>query len=287
MRLDVMARLRHLPILIVIGWWILDLQVHWRTLVEFQHGWLVFPLAAYLAWERAPGRPPSTPPASARGPMALAILSMPAVLVAQLYKEALASTATSSFLMSLGCVGFLMAMIWLLHGLPVAKRFLLPVLFVFVAVPIPKTLWNPIVLGLQGLITSLNVEALNLLGIPAERSGNLIRLPGGTVGVDEACSGIRSLQASIMAAVFIADLTLRRGGTKVFFLLAGIALAIAGNFGRSMYLSLTAARRGVGAVAAVHDTAGWSVLGFTAAGLAVLAWLIARLEKRAAQPFQP
>lgn len=273
-----------LPWLAVICWWVWDLQVHWRGQVEYQHGWLVVPLAAYLAWERLPGCPASNPPGSARGPWVLAVVSVPLVAVAELYKNAVASTAASSFALSLGACGFVTAILWAQHGWPVARRFLFPLAFAFVAVPIPKSVWNPVVLGLQGFITVLNVETLNLLGIPAQRSGNLIHLPRGTVGVDEACSGIRSLQSSIMAALFIADLTLRRGGAKFLFFVAGIVLAVVGNLGRSLYLSLTAAQQGVQAVDTVHDTAGWSVLIFTAAGIALLAWWVGRLERRMAMP---
>jgi len=270
----------HLPWLSVLAWWVWDLRVHWEALVEFQHGWLVVPLAAYLAWERMPGCPPSSATPSVRGPVLLALLGAPLVLVAELYKNAVASTPSSSFALSIGCCCFITAILWVQHGWPVARRFLFPLLFIFVAVPIPKIVWNPVVLGLQGFITALNVETLNLLGIPAQRAGNLIHLPRGTVGVDEACSGIRSLQSSIMAALFIADLTLKRGGAKVFFFVVGIGLAVVGNFGRSLFLSLTAASKGIQAVEGVHDTAGWSVLIFTAGGIALLAWWVARTEKR-------
>lgn len=276
-------QLIHLPWLTVLAWWVWDLHVHWEAMVEFQHGWLVVPLAGYLAWERLIGCPKSQPSTSVRGPLLLALIGAPLVLVAELYKNAVASTPSSSFALSLGCCCFITAILWAQHGWPVAKRFLFPLLFVFVAVPIPKILWNPVVLGLQGFITALNVETLNLLGIPAQRAGNLIHLPRGTVGVDEACSGIRSLQSSIMAALFIADLTLKRGGAKVFFFVFGIVLAVVGNFGRSLFLSLTAASKGVQAVEGVHDTAGWSVLIFTAGGIALLAWWVGRAEKRIAE----
>lgn len=272
--------LRHLPIALILAWWFYDLQVHWRAMVEFQHGWLVGPLAAYLAWERWPNRPSSAPPKSFWGPLVLALASMPFVVMAELYKQAIAPTPSASFVLSIGCTGFLLAVIWMMHGAPMARRFAFPIFFLFVAVPIPRMLWNPVVLGLQGFIAILNVETLNLLGIPAFRTGSVIQLPRGAVGVDEACSGIRSLQASIMAGLFIADLTFRRGSAKILFLTAAVALAVVGNFGRSLYLSLTAARRGVDAVAGVHDTAGWSVLIFTAAGLAALAWFILRVERR-------
>src|SRR5690606_33765460 len=62
----------HLPIALVFLWWMADLQVHWRGMVEFQHGWLVVPLAGYLAWERWNERPASRPPRSPWGPVGLA-----------------------------------------------------------------------------------------------------------------------------------------------------------------------------------------------------------------------
>ncbi len=49
--------------------------------------------------------------------------------------------------------------------------------------------------------------------------------------------------------------------------------------------SLTAHWRGAEALQSVHDTAGWSVLAFTAAGVAALAWWVERSEKgRARKP---
>jgi exosortase len=180
--------------------------------------------------------------------------------------------------LSIGCALFVAAMVRGLHGQRTLRHFVFPLLFFFIAVPIPKSLWNPIVLGLQTFVAILNVEALGLLGIPAERHAHVIQLPNGKVGVDEACSGVRSLQSSIMAALFIGDLTLRRTGWKVFFALGGIALAVAGNFARSLYLSTTAYRHGTEALKAIHDAAGWSVLAFTACGLVLLAMLVGRLE---------
>ncbi|MCK6499804.1 MAG: exosortase/archaeosortase family protein [Nitrospira sp.] len=271
--------LAHAPCLLILGWWVGDLQLHWRALPEFQHGWLVVPLALFLAWERWPGRPSIASSNARWGPLMLAMAMFPLVLVAELYQHAVAPSVASSFALSVGCAGYLVAILWLVDGWPVARHFLFPILFLFVAVPIPKIVWNPVVFGLQGLIAVLNVETLNLIGVPATRSGNLIVLPQGMVGVDEACSGIRSLQSSIMAALFIADLTLRRVSLKVLFVLIGVVLALMGNFGRSLYLSMTAARHGVDAVIGAHDAAGWSVLVFTTVGLAIVGWRILRAER--------
>lgn len=275
--------LRHAPILAVAAWWIYDLQVHWRGQVEYQYGWIVAMLVGYLVWDRWPTLPGPTPLRRRWLPWALAAAGAPFVLVAELYKHGVANTPAASFALSLGCTAFILAMLLVLHGPAATRRLLFPLLFMFVAVPIPKILWNPVVFSLQSLVTFLNVEALNMLGIAAVQSANVIQLPRGVVGVDEACSGVRSLQSSIMAALFIGDLTLRRRSAKVFFLASGIALAIVGNFFRSLYLSLTAHHRGVEAVDVVHDTAGWSILIFTAGGLILTAMVVTRMERLAAQ----
>lgn len=263
------------------AWWLRDLSFQWASLVEYRFGWIVVMLTAYLAWERWPTRPTDDQPAPLGRSLALAGLGLPCVLVAELYKIGVARVPSSSFLLSVGTALFVAATLLQAGGPRTLQHFLFPLLFFFVAVPLPKLFWNPVVLGLQGLITWMNVEALNLLGIPAQQYGNVIQLPNTKVGVDEACSGVRSLQSSIMAGLFIGDLILRRTGWKVFFLGAGIALAIVGNFGRALSLALAAHRGGSSALDAIHDTAGWSVLIFTAAGVSLLAWWVSRLEQRA------
>lgn len=268
-----------LPLALVAAWWIRDLSYQWSSLLEYRFGPIVVMLAAYLIWERWPTRPKRDEPASFGLSLALAALGFCCVAAAELYRIGIARTPTSSMLLSIGCASFIAAKLLAISGRRTLLHFLFPLLFFFIAVPIPKFFWNPIVLGLQSFVAMLNVEALRIMGIPAERFAHVIQLPNTRVGVDEACSGVRSLQSSIMAALFVGDLTLRKGGWKVFFLIGGVVLAIAGNFFRSLYLCLTAYHHGDSALKAVHDTAGWSVLAFTAVGVVLLAMLVSRLDR--------
>jgi exosortase len=151
--------------------------------------------------------------------------------------------------------------------------------FLFVALPMPSAIQNPLVGGLQSEVAAINVEVLNLIGIPAEQIGSLIRLPNGTVGVDEACSGIRSLQSTVMATLFIGHLTLRRISLRCALLVLGIGLAVFGNVIRSLFLTYTANAQGLSAIDKFHDAAGWSILLFTAGGVAALAVLLGKAEK--------
>lgn len=275
------AWLRWFPLGIILAWWIRDLSFQWATQVEYQFGWIVLMLVAYLVWERWPTRPESDKPAPFALSLGLALTGLIFVFMAELYKMGVARVPMSSFVLSLGCTLFVIAYILQAAGARTLRHFLFPLLFLYVAVPLPRLIWNPVVFSLQSFVTLLNVETLNLIGIPAEKQGHTIRLPNTVVGVDEACSGVRSLQSSIMAALFIGDLVLKRAGWKVFFLISGVALAVLGNFGRSLYLSVTAHRSGPEALDAIHDTAGWSVLLFTAVGVSLLAWFASGWEKAA------
>lgn len=272
--------MRVLPGALIVGWWIWDLSYQWRSLVEYQYGWIVVLLTGFLIWERMPTRPLEDEPAGFSLCLGLAAAGMPLVALGELYRIGVARTPASSMCLSLGIALFLSANLLYAGGRQTFRHFVFPLAFFFLAVPIPKIVWNPIVFSLQSLITWLNVETLNLVGIPAMKVGHVIQLPRCTVGVDEACSGIRSLQSSLMAALFVGDLMLRRPGSRVVFLLAGLVLAVIGNFLRSLYLSLTANRLGPEGLKAVHDTAGWSVLVFTALGVVVLAWWFTRKEER-------
>jgi exosortase len=267
-------------LLLVLFWWVYDLHFHWQTSPEYSFGWIVLLLSGYLAWERWPDRPRQDKPSPFWICLVIVLLAAPLVLISELYKTAIARTPASTFTLSVGASLFIGALILYGQGRATLRHFLFPLLFLFVAAPLPKIFWHPIVSGLQGMITEMNVESLKLLGIPAHRAGNVIYLPRCVVGVDEACSGVRSLQSSIMAALFIGNLTLKRFGSQFFFLGAGIGLALLGNFFRSLYLSVTAHQKGTEALQGLHDAAGWSILLFTAGGLIVLAWMAGRVEKR-------
>ena len=152
-------------------------------------------------------------------------------------------------------------------------------LFLVIALPMPSIVQGIVINGLQNFVSIVTVEVLNLMGTPAKQIGSLIELPSGTVGVDEACSGIRSLQSTIMATLFIGYLSLKNLGSKLFLFIAGIVLAVIGNLIRAIYLSHIANVSGIEAVDKFHDSAGYSILAFTVVGVILLAWGMTRFEK--------
>lgn len=266
-------------LLLVIAFWIWDLHFYWRSQPEYEFGWLVPLLAGFLAWERWPLREPMdvTEPVR-RGVVFRVLLGGVLLLFSELYRNGIGRTTGSSFTFSCGCYLFASCIVLEAGGKAMLRCLGVPMLFMFVAAPIPRIVWGPLVTSLQGGVAFCTVELLGLIGIPAERLGHVIRLPNCVVGVDQACSGIRSLQSTLMAALFIGILTLRLTGMRVLLVGTGVVLAMVGNVVRALLLARAAAHGGPEALAKVHDSAGWGILAFTAAGVAGISWGLARLE---------
>lgn len=267
-----------LPAWIALAWLISKAQWFWTNKPDMQFGWIVLLLSAFIVWDRWPKRPPALFrigwPLFVLGALGLGLL-----FVVQVYHAAYGMMPALLFGLSFGVFLVAGANAHFVCGWQGVRFFSFPFLFLLVALPLPTMLYDPIVVGLQNQIAAINVEVLNLAGVPAERAGSLIRLPNGTVGVDEACSGIRSLQSTVMATLFIGFLTLHSKGLQLALFLCGIALAIFGNVVRSLFLSFMANAKGADGVASAHDSAGWSILAFTAGGVALVAWGFSRFEK--------
>lgn len=271
------------PGFLAVAWLVSGARWVWSHRPDMQFGWVVVVLSAYVFWEKWPARPPLRPRVGV-ATLLLAGTGLALLWVVQAYHAAFGTGGASLCAQGLGTVLVACAALHHAFGWAGVSTFGFPFAFLLVAMPLPSSIQGAITHHLQNLIALLNVELLNLFGIPAQRVGSLIHLPNGTVGVNEACSGIRSLQSSVMATLFIGYLTLRSQLLRVLLFVGGIFVAVGGNFVRSFYLSYTASMKGVASADEVHDAAGWSILLFTAICVAALAWWFARIEKRALAP---
>jgi len=130
--------------------------------------------------------------------------------------------------------------------------------------PIPPGTYSRLTSGLQLWVSGGVVRTLGLLGIAAHREGNIIELARGTVGIEEACSGVRSLISCVFAGVLFSAALTRRPWARVLIIVLSAPLALAMNFIRSLTLTLLV-NRGVRIEGAWHDLTGYSVLVVTAA----------------------
>lgn len=265
------------PVIVVIGWLIEKASWYWINRPDMQFGWVVPVLAGCVLFEVWKNRPEVKAQWSG-GILAGLVLGMVFLFVIQIYQAAYGLTSTSMGGLGIGYIFVVFSYLTYLYGRRGIRVFGFGFAFLLVSLPLPNSLQVSIIAMLQNFISDVTVEFLSLIGIPAAVQGSLIRLPTGIVGIDEACSGIRSLQSSVMVALFIGYLSLRRWVSRCALLAAGVVVAILGNLIRVFWLSWVASNRGLDAVDMTHDTAGWSILLFTIVGVGVFSWLFGRWE---------
>jgi len=145
---------------------------------------------------------------------------------------------------------------WLAGGRNLLRAELFPILFFLTAVPWPPRFEQPITAGLMQAVAAATTGLLHWFGIPAQTAGGAITLRTGVVGITEACSGMRSLQAGIMFGLAMGEWFLLRPLRRIVLLFLAIALALCTNLIRTLALSLHAERHGLEAVEKIHDLTG-------------------------------
>ena len=259
------------------------LRVEWTVNPQYTYGWAVPFLCLCLLWQRR-GISDDRATAGARAERcSIRAYAVCAVLLILLYAPIrLVQEANPEWrLVSWGLAGVVVGVTLLLSrlawGATGLRRVAFPTLFFLVAVPWPTKLEAPLIQGLTRLNAAGAVEILNLLGTPALRQGNVIEISTGLVGVEDACSGIRSIQACLMIGLFLGAYYRIRYLSRVWLVLAGLALAILFNLCRTVLLVTVASRQGMDAIGAWHDPAGISIL----VGCFLGVWWVAEAFKRA------
>ena len=168
------------------------------------------------------------------------------------------------------------------NRLALTALFLFPALIWLISAPLVSALETQIRVFLLTRVTVVVFTLLDTLGYEIQREGNVLILPLGRVGVEEACSGIRSLTACLFAGSFLAAVFLNRLWKKVALVVAALVLAVVTNLMRSLFLTLWAYQHGadaikehwhlplLGDIGSVHDVTGMAILGVTCVGLLCL-----------------
>jgi exosortase/archaeosortase family protein len=162
---------------------------------------------------------------------------------------------------------------------PWVRHFAFPICFILVAVSWPYRIEHGLTQGLMHGVTALTVIVLGWVDILASQHGNVIEISTGAVGINEACSGIRSFQSMLMGALFLGELYRLRWPHRLALIGSGVVVAFGLNVVRTFILTWCASDAGIELVGKWHDPAGLSIF---LASFACL-WLLARrLEKHCA-----
>jgi exosortase len=243
----------------------------WNPDGSYAYGWVVPLLAAYLCKCRWDDRPPASAPYRG-GAVFLAVVFALVTLPAHWLQEAAPERSVCVWSFALAAVGISLALISLAGGTAWLGWFSFPLAFLLTAVPWPHSLESLVSNSLMRGTAGATVEILCLIGVPAVQAGNLVHIENGVIDIDEACSGIRSLQAMVMISLFLGELFRIQGPKRLVLLVLGVAVTLLANVVRTVILSSLGFGQGMSAVDKYHDTAGFAVLVFSLASTLLLAW---------------
>ena len=252
------------------------LSSQWTVYEQYKYGWAVPFLCVYFAWNRRGQARYQNADPSRISSIGLGLLCFVAFLwlPLRILQEANPIWRASSYGLALTACALTLLMIRFSARNPFPLVF--PILFFLVAVPWPSAIENGLIDQFTKWNTATSVELLGALGFPVLQHGNVIETARGPVGVDEACSGIRSFQASFMVALALGEIQRLNTWNRVGLIFAGWGLAFVFNGARTTLLTWIAATKGPGAIAGWHDPAGVSIL----LACFVSLWIVAVCLKR-------
>lgn len=258
-----------------------QLRVEWTVNAQYAYGWTVPFLALYLFFERWQCRPEPLH-FRKKNPLltGVAIIFALGLLPLRLIQEANPDWRLVGWMIA-GIVTILtLCAILFAGGWPWLRHFWFPVCFMLVAVPWPVPIENRLIQSLMQNVAACCVELLGWFGIPAVQQGNVIEVSSGAVGVEEACSGVRSLQTTLMISLFLGEWFRFGFPRRIALLVLGMAIAYFCNLGRAFWLVWLSVQHGAEAIAQWHDFAGLLVLAVTLILLWSTALGLRKFERR-------
>ena len=287
-----------------------DQSYWWESRDDYSFGYLVPLFALYVIYDRKEAilgflTQVDSTPSSEDKPNGLWICNLIALssfitgallyLVGGLLRAATMPQNPATLAISMGFALLLLSSVFIfssetIHGeklilknrIKLTLLFLFPALIWLISAPLVSVLETKIRVFLLTQVTIVVFTLMEFLGFEIERQGNVLVLPKGVVGVEEACSGIRSLTACLFAGSFLASVYLNKFWKKFVLVFMAMVFAVLTNLFRSGFLTLWAYFYGseaindhwvlplIGDIGSVHDVMGMAVLVLTTIGLLCL-----------------
>jgi exosortase len=244
-----------------------DMAADWWNLPSLSQGLLIPPLALTVAWllrdeiRRAPAIPSST---------GYWVMGTACLLLF------LGRLAAEYFVQRVSFVVLLVGFVLTFWGRYRLRCLAFPFLLLATMVPLPVVVYNSFAVPLQLLASNLAADIARLCGVAVYQDGNIIHLAGISLGVEEACSGLSSISALLMASLLLGFMVrpplIARG---ILFALA-VPVAMGVNIIRVAGSAILADYDQRFARGFYHSFSGWLVFVLGAAALLgttkVLAW---------------
>jgi exosortase len=195
----------------------------WNDDEDMSHGFIVVPVALYIAWLKR-DEWLNLPVRWNWLGLAVILLGTAQLVVATLGVEFF--LARTALLLTLAG-SFLFVGSW-----PLLRAFLFPLAVLAFMIPIPAIIYNQITFPLQMFASQVAEYALDLIGVPVYREGNILEIPSGPLSVVEACSGIRSLLSLSFLSLAYGFLSEKRTWLRVLLFVMTVPIAVTTNAAR-------------------------------------------------------
>ncbi len=240
----------------------------WLHDPDAAHGLLLAPVAVWLAWRK--GLVKEAAPQRVLGTV---------LLVGAVALRYLAGLAAELFTLRFSMWVAVVALIVFVVGIRQVLRWWLPATLLFLSIPLPVMVTGTLAFPLQLKASQMGAGLLAARHVPVQVSGNVINLPGRSLFVTEACSGLRSLTALLALGVLIGGLWLKHPASR--FLLVALTLPVAmvlnafRIFLTGFFVYYVSPALGEGLL---HYTEGWAIFVAAFAILGLMAWVLVWLE---------
>jgi exosortase D (VPLPA-CTERM-specific) len=249
---------------------LLELLHRWSTQEEYSHGFLIPVVSAWLLWSRRDAIGASVGQPSWLG-FTLIVLALIVHIIGEL-----------SAIYILSQVGFVVALLGIMlaaGGYSLCRVTLVPIVFLFFAIPLPYFVDSILTLRLQLVSSELGAFFIRLFQIPVYLDGNIIDLGNYKLAVVEACSGLRYLYPLLSLSFLAAYLFQAPIWQRAVVFLSAIPITIAMNGFRIGIVGLLVNRWGPQqAEGLLHLFEGWIIFLACAMLLAAEIYLLARFS---------
>ncbi len=245
----------------------------WRD-EQLSQGLLMPPLALYVAWTRRDQLLAHPATSDNRGLLVVALACL-MFLTGKLGAEV--------FLPRMSFIVLIAGLIWTFWGRKRLRILALPLLLIATSIPIPALIYNSISLPLKLLSSTAATKIAQAAGTVIYQDGNVLEIPGMSLGVEDACNGIAALSSLIASALLLGVfLNGQRRWVRLLLVLLAIPIALAVNVIRIAMTAILAESHPRIASGFYHSFSGWLVYLFGLLALFAAASIFNRLPSRPA-----
>ena len=271
--------------------WLWAIFVTWLWTVPGENGalptWTVLTACGFLLWKTLKMEPPapslSSPFATPSKKRTVYILCFGLALIyvpLRLLEVANYEWRLIGWGLGVEAVGFTLIFVYWLAGLAGLKQWAFPIAFLLLAIPWPNLFAQPVIAALTRFDVAVVTQILGWLDIPVQVRGAMLELPRGLVVINESCSGIQSLQACLLLAIFQGHYFGLHPQRRLGLVGAAALIAVLANLVRLTFLLNQAAGQGLAEMRRWHDLTGIVIL----VACFTCLWLVGLLLRSRNQP---